>query len=80
MPGTPKNKFNKIRDEMECVNKEVAQDGVESAASLIGVGRMFEKVDKSARAWYERVKGTINSAPIGTYKNSSIKFSEQRNP
>ena len=50
---------------MERDNKEVAQDGVESAASLLKVGRLSGEVDEAARAWYERVKGTTNSASIG---------------
>ena len=65
MAGTPKNELNKIRKEMERDNKEVAQDGVESAASLLRVGRLSGEVDEAARAWYERVKGTTNSASIG---------------
>ena len=35
MAGTPKNKSNKIRKEMEHDNNEVAHDSVESSASLI---------------------------------------------
>ena len=35
-------------------NKEVAQDGVESTASLLQVGNLSCKVDKAAaRAWHE---------------------------
>ena len=64
MAGTPKNKLNKICKEMKRDNKEVAQDGVESAASLLRVGRLSGEVDKAARPWYERVKGII-SASIG---------------
>ena len=65
MTGTPKNELNKTRKEMERDNKEVAQDGVESAASLLKVGRLSGEVDEAARSWYERVKGTIISASIG---------------
>ena len=46
-------------------NKEVAQDGVESEASLLQVGRLSGKVDEAARACCERVKETINSAFVG---------------
>ena len=53
MTRTPKNKLNNIRKEMERDNKEVAQDGVESAASLLQVGRMSGEVDEAARPWYE---------------------------
>ena len=35
MAGNPKNKLNKIRKEMERDNKEVVQNYVESAASLL---------------------------------------------
>ena len=50
---------------MERDSKDVAQDGVESAASLLKVGRLSGKVDESSRAWCKRVKGTIHSVLIG---------------
>ena len=65
MAGTPKNELNKICKEMERDNKEVSQDGVESAASLLRVGRLSGEVDEAARPWYERVKGIILPASIG---------------
>ena len=58
MAGTPKNEPNKIRKEMERDNNEVAQDGVESTASLLQGGWLSCKVDEAARACYERVKIT----------------------
>ena len=64
MAGTPKNGLNKIRKKMKRDKKEVAQDGVESAASLLRVGRLSDKVDEAAWPWYERVEGII-SASIG---------------
>ena len=60
MTGTPKNKLNKIHMEMmKCENKEVAQDGVESAASQLQGGRLVDEMDEAARTCYERVKGMI---------------------
>ena len=59
MAGTPENKSNKIRKGMERYNNEVAQDGVESSASLLWGGRLVSEVDKAARTYYERVKGII---------------------
>ena len=49
---------------MELDNKEVAQNGEESAASLLWVGTLSGKVDKAARIWHEWVKGIIYSALI----------------
>ena len=44
MAGTPKNTLNKVQKEMmKRDNKEVAMDGVESAASLLKVGRLSGK-------------------------------------
>ena len=69
MDGKPKNKLNMIRKEMERDNKEVAQDGVESAASPLRVKNQVGKLSGSAgywaRTWYKRVKGWTYSAPIG---------------
>ena len=61
-------------------DKEGAQDGVESAASLLRAGRLSGEVDEAVWASYEQVKGTINSASIGKYQNCSIKFSKQKHP
>ena len=44
--------------------KEVAKDGVESTASQLQGGRLVGKVEKAARPWYERVKGTKYSASV----------------
>ena len=80
MTGTPKNKLNKIPKEMERDNKEVAQDGVESAASPLRakhhVKKLSGSVNYEARTWYEWVKGTTYSASIGmktVVSNSPIK-------
>ena len=59
MAGTPENKSNKIRKGMERYNNEVAQDGVESSASLLWGGRLVSEVDKAARTCHERVKGML---------------------
>ena len=71
MVGTPKNKLNKIRKEMEHDNKEVAQDGGESAACLLQVGRLSGKVDETAQQWRKRVKGTIYKFSVDWYENST---------
>ena len=44
---------------MERYNNEVAQDGVESSASLLWGGRLVSEVDKAARTCHERVKGML---------------------
>ena len=49
-------------------NKQVSQDGVESTAFLLQVGKLYCdcEVDKAAaRAWHEQVKETIHSTSIG---------------
>ena len=58
MDGTPKNKLNKIWKEMMKLDnkKEVAQDVVESAVSLLEVRRLSGEVNGATRAWYERVR------------------------
>ena len=54
---------------MELDNKEVTQDGVESAAPALRVknqvGKLSGSVNYGARTWYEQVKGTAYSALIG---------------
>ena len=86
MTGTTKNKSNKIWQEMERDNNEVAQDGVESAASLLpgeGGRRLSGEVDEVAQTRYEQVKRiiySVYSASFGMNTVLSIKSFEQRNP
>ena len=81
MAGTPKNELSKLRMEMiKRDNNKVAQDGVESTALQLQGGRLVGEVDEAARAWYDRVKGTIDSASIDTKTVHSIKFSKRRIP
>ena len=61
MARTPTNESNKILNEMECDNNEVAQDDVESAASLLREGRLSGEVNEAARTCYKRAKGVICS-------------------
>ena len=72
MAGTPKNELNKIQKEMDCDNNEVAQDGEESAVSLLPGGRLSGEVDGAAQTCYKRVKiiiygiiYSVYSTPIG---------------
>ena len=51
---------------IKCDNKEDTKDGVESTASQLQGERLVDKVDKVARPWYKRVKGTTNSVSVDT--------------
>ena len=62
MAGTPKNKLNKIRGEMERDNKEVhAYHGVDLVAFLLRAKNQVE-------SWYKRAKGTTNVLSIDMKK------------
>ena len=70
MTGTPKNVSNKIRKETERDNNEAAQNGAESAASLLRGGMLSGEVDNAARTYYSESKQTkaIHLAEVeGTY-------------
>ena len=70
MAGTPKNKLNKTRKGIERDNSEVAQDGVESPASLLLGGRLSGKVHEAVRAYYKRVKRIIYATMCPVYSAS----------
>ena len=60
IPGTSKNKLNKIHMEMmKRDNNKVAQEGVESTASQLQGRRLVGEVDEGTRTCYEQVKGMI---------------------
>ena len=54
MAGTPRNKPNKIRNEIDRDNNDV--DGVGSSASLLWGGRLVGEVDVAARSCYKQIK------------------------
>ena len=84
--GTPKNKLNKIWKEMERDNNQVAQDGVESAASLLCTGG--KAVWRSGRSSADMLKTSqenniwdniFNIFSVDWYEKCSTKSPKQRN-